>query len=65
MDPKSNEQWKLDGICKICRRQKYCDVGCSANKKHQESIIRGAVQDMFSQGIYGMIPEYGEERKYR
>lgn len=29
----SNEQWKTDGKCSVCRRKAYCKKSCSANKK--------------------------------
>lgn len=29
----SNEQWKTDGKCSVCRRKAYCRKACSAHKE--------------------------------
>lgn len=29
----SNEQWKEQGDCSICRRQKYCSKPCTIKKR--------------------------------
>lgn len=35
----SNEQWKTDGECSICRRKSYCKKACSANKKNRQQAL--------------------------
>lgn len=35
----SNEQWKTNGECSICRRQSYCKKRCSANKKSIQRAV--------------------------
>lgn len=37
-----NEQWKLDGICSKCRREKYCSHKC----KTHLAIIRFELWDV-------------------
>lgn len=32
----SNEQWKENGKCNICRRKNYCNNRCKAAKRRQE-----------------------------
>lgn len=35
----STEAWKDSGNCKECRRAKYCNKPCSANKKRLQKIL--------------------------
>lgn len=37
-----NEQWKSDGNCELCRRQKYCSKDCKAAKGRAERILTEA-----------------------
>jgi len=37
-----DEQWKLNGDCKICRRNKYCSKQC----KVRQDSIRGMITDI-------------------
>jgi len=38
-----NEQWKLAGMCSICRRKNYCSKPCKANKISTERRIKEGV----------------------
>lgn len=35
----SNERWKTDGRCDLCRRKPYCTKRCTANKKAVRKFI--------------------------
>lgn len=35
-----NNQWKLNGDCKKCRRKEYCSKPCGAKKKRDKRIMR-------------------------
>lgn len=48
---KDSDQWKSDGKCSECRRQNYCKKQCTANRKHQELIIKKAIYDKTNLGI--------------
>ena len=37
-----NEQWKLDGNCSICRKEKYCGTSCKAHIDRLAQEIRAA-----------------------
>lgn len=37
-----NEQWKSDGICSKCRRDKFCTKVCRAYKIHIGKIFQEA-----------------------
>lgn len=41
------EQWKLDGDCDKCRKQKYCSKSCKTNEHHVYTEIRAAVKSAF------------------
>ena len=41
------EQWKLEGNCKDCRRQEYCNKNCTAKKKKDQEIIKNIVGQAF------------------
>lgn len=36
----SNEQWKEQGKCNICRKQKYCTTKCKACKERIDYEIK-------------------------
>lgn len=38
----TNEQWKSDGKCSICRRKSYCRKPCSAHKRCIRREVFGA-----------------------
>lgn len=38
-----NEQWKHDGDCTKCRRQKYCSKECGASRNATERYVSGLV----------------------
>lgn len=38
-----NDQWKLDGDCSECRRQKYCTKSCKANTKRHNRLMSEAM----------------------
>ena len=40
-----NEQWKLDGDCRKCRRDKYCSKPCTRCKHVDQAEIAGYVSE--------------------
>lgn len=45
----SNEQWKLNGNCDLCRRKYYCKNKCKAHKERVDTEIRMAFyKEMYS-----------------
>lgn len=48
-----NEQWKLDGDCRKCRRVKYCSKPCTRCKHADQAE---ALNDITG-GSYGKIME--------
>ena len=49
IEPNTSEQWKLSGICQLCRRQTYCKIQCRANrtqmKVYAEDMVRQVLMD--------------------
>ena len=49
IEPNTSEQWKLSGICQLCRRQSYCKTQCRANrtqmKVYAEDMVRQVLMD--------------------
>lgn len=51
MDERSSnsDQWKLSGICQLCRRQSYCKTQCKANRTQLKSyagdMVRQVIMD--------------------
>ena len=45
----TSDQWKLSGICQLCRRQPYCKTQCKANrtqvKAYTADMIQKVLQD--------------------
>ena len=50
----NNEQWKTDGDCSKCRRQKYCSHTCTANKRAITNYISKGVDDFMRRKIGGV-----------
>lgn len=54
----NNEQWKLQGNCNECRRQKYCSTGCKAHKLKlysEMSAIVASKMDEKTGGAYSQV----------
>ena len=47
------EQWKLDGDCSKCKRQRYCTKGCKKAKEAQEREINSIVSEAFFKCLFG------------
>lgn len=41
----NSEQWKLDGKCNECRRQKYCKKPCKINKRNLETVLANYIYE--------------------
>lgn len=48
-----NEQWKLEGDCKKCRRQRYCTKGCKANRVASERFVNRIVAEALVNTWFG------------
>ncbi|GEM_PF-2159330 len=46
----TNEQWKLDDNCKMCRKNKYCDKSCFAYKSSVNRDIKSEFYTMLLGG---------------
>ena len=46
-----NEQWKLDGDCRICRRAKYCTKMCKARRITVERYTNALAAKVFVKAI--------------
>lgn len=36
----NSEQWKIDGDCKICRRDAYCTKPCTLRKNRLDRLMQ-------------------------
>lgn len=55
-----NEQWKLEGNCRKCRRAKYCSKPCTHCRRSNQAEIAGYVAEALNDitgGSYGKIME--------
>ena len=54
MTTPNTDQWKLSGICQLCRKQSYCKTQCKANhtqmKVYTAEMIQKVMQE--SKGIF-------------
>ena len=48
-----NEQWKLEGDCKKCKRQRYCTKGCKANRVASERFVNRIVAEALVNRWFG------------
>lgn len=52
-----SDQWKLDGICSICRRKNYCQKRCTANHRRTNAIIAGKIAEAMGPA-FSMLEHY-------
>ena len=48
---KENEQWKLDGHCPLCRRQKYCTDECAASQRTYDEQLGRLIMEGLIKGF--------------
>ena len=54
-----SEQWKLDGLCSKCRKQKYCGSVCKAAKTSDRREIQQLVANhMFGKFLHVVKNQY-------
>ena len=41
----NSEQWKGEGDCRKCRREKYCKTACRAHERYRQTIIGRVIRD--------------------
>ena len=50
----NSDQWKLSGICQLCRRQSYCKTQCKAKrtlmKVYAGEMVRQVLMDAANAG---------------
>lgn len=56
------EQWKLDGNCAKCKRQRYCTKGCKRNKEAKEQEISNVLMSAIAKH-FGKFPLRKAEAK--
>ena len=49
----SNEQWKTNGKCHVCRRKNYCTNQCKAAKKRAQYELQCRVSQAMFKKIWG------------
>ena len=49
---KETDQWKLDGDCSKCRRQKYCSHICKAKADEDARKLRMAVANAIVKRLF-------------
>ena len=54
MTTPTTDQWKLSGICQLCRRQSYCKSQCKANRTQVKAYTAEMIQKVMrdSGGIF-------------
>lgn len=46
IEPNTSDQWKLSGVCQLCRRQSYCKSQCRANRTQIKSYAGDMVRQV-------------------
>ena len=41
----NSEQWKIDGDCKVCRRDAYCTKPCKLRKTRLDRILARTIAE--------------------
>ena len=49
----NTEQWKTDGICEKCRREKYCSKPCTACKRRTKFHLNRTVAETMVRMMFG------------
>lgn len=52
-----NEQWKLNGNCKKCRRSNYCSKACTRYNRQIRAELYGLVADKMNKMTGGAMRE--------
>lgn len=52
-----NEQWKLNGDCSKCRRQKYCSKKCTINQRRLNRDIQRLITNKMNEMTGGAYSE--------
>lgn len=45
MKLESNEQWKVGGDCRKCRRRNYCKKVCRANRDYERRTMQAIIRN--------------------
>lgn len=51
------EQWKLQGNCSECRRQKYCNKECKIHKIKVKNKMYNLIAEQFDERTNGLYSE--------
>lgn len=54
MTAPTTDQWKLSGVCQLCRKQSYCKTQCRANRTQIKAYTAEMIQKVMqeSKGIF-------------
>ena len=55
---KEDEQWKLYGDCKKCRKSNYCSKPCTCNIRYNRAEIENTVADIMDKITGGAMKNY-------
>ena len=58
----NSEQWKLDGNCDICRRNKYCSKPCTIAKRKTNKELYNSVASAMFASMMGKLDNEIEEK---
>ena len=53
----NSEQWKLDGNCDICRRNKYCSKPCTIAKRKSNIELKKYVTSAMIASMMGRLDD--------
>ena len=51
MTTPNTDQWKLSGICQLCRRQSYCKNQCKANRTQMKVYAGEMVRQVLTDAV--------------
>lgn len=61
----SDEQWKEDGCCSQCRREKYCKTECTKHKRRVNNLIRGYVREKLDERSGGLFSQILDSSSFK
>lgn len=59
-----NEQWRLNGDCSKCRREKYCSTTCTHYKRRESAELRVLVADTMNELTGGAMADRIDRKFY-
>lgn len=59
-----NEQWRLNGDCSKCRREKYCSTPCTHYKRRESAELRVLVAETMNEMTGGAMADHIDKKFY-